>query len=167
MDWNFLTPLLGGALGAAFINGLVALYKLNRDNADEHEKWMRDNKQEAYARFISAVVEATLTQHPEEKAKEAQQKQTATLSEVRLVAPANVTAAAVALGGVSGRIFRLNVDRRQMMPDFDSNRESIEEIGKKVSAALREVPELTESFVSAARSDIRTEKTQKWAWRRK
>lgn len=52
MDWNFLTPLLGGALGAASINCVVALYKLRRDRQMEQSQWLRDAKQEAYANFF-------------------------------------------------------------------------------------------------------------------
>ncbi|MEW1821750.1 hypothetical protein AB0323_13340 [Arthrobacter sp. NPDC080031] len=49
---DFWIPLLGGALGAALINGIVALYKLKRDRQVEHSQWLRDAKQEAYANFF-------------------------------------------------------------------------------------------------------------------
>ncbi|WP_457950428.1 hypothetical protein ACTAQI_07550 [Pseudarthrobacter sp. alpha12b] len=154
---EFLLPLLGGALGAALINGIIALYKLNRDKSDEHDKWLRDNKQEAYARFISAVVEASLTLGPDDKALAAQQKAAVALSEIRLIGPANVRDAALVLTRLSGTMFRLASERRQMMPEFDANKSKIEEADMKMSAAIAELPDLTEAFVSAARLDIKTE----------
>jgi hypothetical protein len=52
---EFLLPLLGGALGAALINGIVAVYKLKRDRLTEHDQWLRDAKLEAYSDFLAAV----------------------------------------------------------------------------------------------------------------
>jgi len=162
MDWNFLTPLLGvGALGAAFINGTVALYKLKRDKADEHEKWMRDNKQEAYARFVSAVVEASLIRSPAEKAREAQQKAAAALSEVRLIGPPEVTEAAATLGRHSGKMFQLSTERDYLMPEFSANEVRIKQIGLEITSAVSKLPELTEAFVTVARRDIRTETVER------
>lgn len=55
---EFLLPLLGGALGAAAINGVVALYKLRHDVDLEHRQWSRNQRQETYFAFLSAVTDA-------------------------------------------------------------------------------------------------------------
>ena len=57
---EFLLPLLGGALGAALINGVVAFYKLRRDASVEHEQWLRDRQEIAYADLIDSTKAATL-----------------------------------------------------------------------------------------------------------
>ncbi len=57
---EFLLPLLGGALGAAVINGVVAFYKLRRDASVEHEQWLRDRQVTAYADLIDSTKAATL-----------------------------------------------------------------------------------------------------------
>lgn len=54
---DFWIPLLGGALGAALINGIVAVYKVQRDRAIEHEQWLRDQKLELYANFLDSYEE--------------------------------------------------------------------------------------------------------------
>lgn len=46
---DFLIPLLGGALGAALINGVFAYLKLNHDKLTEHEQWLRDKQLASYA----------------------------------------------------------------------------------------------------------------------
>jgi hypothetical protein len=52
---EFLLPLLGGALGAAVINGVLALYKLKKDKSDEHWQWLRNQRLDAYATFLEAT----------------------------------------------------------------------------------------------------------------
>jgi hypothetical protein len=49
---EFLLPLLGGALGAAFINGAIAVYKLKRDKNDEHSQWLRNQKLTSYVEYL-------------------------------------------------------------------------------------------------------------------
>jgi hypothetical protein len=49
---EFLLPLLGGALGAAVINGVLALYKLRKDKSDEHWQWLRNQRLDAYVAFL-------------------------------------------------------------------------------------------------------------------
>lgn len=49
---EFWLPLLGGAAGAAIINGLIALYKLRRDKNDEHSQWLRNQQLAAYVDFL-------------------------------------------------------------------------------------------------------------------
>lgn len=55
---EFLLPLLGGALGAALINGVLAVYKLRHDVDLEHRQWSRNQRQETYFAFLSAVTDA-------------------------------------------------------------------------------------------------------------
>ena len=46
---DFWIPLLGGALGAAIINGVFAFFKLKHDKLAEHGQWLRDQQLTAYA----------------------------------------------------------------------------------------------------------------------
>lgn len=50
---DFLIPLLGGALGAALINGVFGLYKIRRDAETEHVQWRRDQRQSEYTKFLT------------------------------------------------------------------------------------------------------------------
>lgn len=50
---EFWIPLLGGALGAAVINGILALYKLRRDKEEEYKQWTRNEKLKTYTEFLS------------------------------------------------------------------------------------------------------------------
>lgn len=56
MDFQiWLVPvlsLIGGAAGAAIINGAFGIKKLKADRRDEHQRWLRDKKQEAYVEFL-------------------------------------------------------------------------------------------------------------------
>jgi hypothetical protein len=47
-----LLSLVGGAAGAAIINGAFGIKKLKADRRDEHQRWLRDKKQEAYVEFF-------------------------------------------------------------------------------------------------------------------
>jgi hypothetical protein len=58
---QFWIPLLGGALGAAIINGLFSFYKIRHDAALEHGQWRRDLKFEAYKRFFESIHEFSVT----------------------------------------------------------------------------------------------------------
>jgi hypothetical protein len=57
---EFLLPLLGGALGAALINGLFAFFKMKHDKLTEHDQWLRGQQVAAYADLIDSVKEARL-----------------------------------------------------------------------------------------------------------
>lgn len=63
---EFLLPLLGGAVGAAIINGVVGYLRLKADRSDAdskwkreqqeaHETWTRNKKEEAYTEFLGEV----------------------------------------------------------------------------------------------------------------
>lgn len=47
-----ILSLIGGAAGAAIINGAFGIKKLKADRRDEHQRWLRDKKQEAYVEFF-------------------------------------------------------------------------------------------------------------------
>lgn len=56
MDWwLFWGPMLGSALGGAVITTAFAMWKHFQDRRDEHARWLRDEKHEAYIKFMSAV----------------------------------------------------------------------------------------------------------------
>lgn len=52
---DFFLPLLGGALGAAFVNGLFTWWKYTAEKKDAVLVWRRDQKTEAYAAFLLEV----------------------------------------------------------------------------------------------------------------
>ncbi|MEZ2389066.1 hypothetical protein AB6813_05850 [bacterium RCC_150] len=58
---DFWIPLLGGALGAALINGILALHKLRRDRLNEHEQWLRNEKIETYSQYLEIIRLGDLT----------------------------------------------------------------------------------------------------------
>lgn len=60
---EFLLPLLGGAFGAAVINGILALYKLGKDKSDEHWQWLRNQRLDAYVRFLETTDKLQRTFH--------------------------------------------------------------------------------------------------------
>lgn len=53
-----LLSLIGGAAGAAFINGWFGLHKMRRDRADEYDRWLRNEKVEVYSSFVDAALAA-------------------------------------------------------------------------------------------------------------
>src|SRR4051794_21326420 len=55
---DFWIPLLGGALGAALINGLFGWWKHSAERKAEHDKWLRGQRQEAYVSFMRGVSDA-------------------------------------------------------------------------------------------------------------
>jgi hypothetical protein len=52
---DFWIPLLGGALGAAIINGVFAFFKLKHDKRAEHDQWLRDHQLTAYADQVDST----------------------------------------------------------------------------------------------------------------
>lgn len=63
MDWNFLLPLLGGAVGAAIVNGAFAFFKQKSDVSLEHERWQRDQRRVEYGKYLQAVTDYTSVLH--------------------------------------------------------------------------------------------------------
>lgn len=51
-DW--LGPLLGGAIGAALINVVFGFWKHQADRKNQHRRWLRDKKLEAYVDFFES-----------------------------------------------------------------------------------------------------------------
>ncbi|MFF2297394.1 hypothetical protein [Arthrobacter sp. NPDC058127] len=56
---DFWIPLLGGALGAAIINGVFAYFRSKHDKLTEHGRWLRDQQATAYAALIDSTREAS------------------------------------------------------------------------------------------------------------
>lgn len=52
---EFWLPLVGGAVGAAVINGIFAFYKLRHDTALEHDQWRRGTKLDEYRAYLVAI----------------------------------------------------------------------------------------------------------------
>ncbi|MDQ0239190.1 hypothetical protein [Arthrobacter bambusae] len=50
--------LLGGAVGAACINWGFGVWKLKVDRTEEHDRWLRNEKVEAYSAYIDASLVA-------------------------------------------------------------------------------------------------------------
>lgn len=61
MDFQiWLVPLLslvGGATGAAIINNMFGIRKQKADRVEEHDRWLRNEKVEAYSGFVDAALE--------------------------------------------------------------------------------------------------------------
>ena len=58
MDVLWLVPifsLIGGAGGAAIINGAFGIKKLKADRVDEHQRWLRDQRQVAYVAVLDST----------------------------------------------------------------------------------------------------------------
>jgi hypothetical protein len=53
-----LFSLVGGATGAAIINNMFGIRKQKADRVEEHDRWLRNEKVEAYAGFVDAALEA-------------------------------------------------------------------------------------------------------------
>lgn len=53
-----LLSLLGGAAGAAIINNMFGIRKQKADRLEEHDRWLRNEKVEAYSGFVDAALEA-------------------------------------------------------------------------------------------------------------
>lgn len=56
-----LLSLIGGAAGAAVINGWFGIFKLKADRVDEYDRWLRNQKVEVYSAFIDAAFTAYQT----------------------------------------------------------------------------------------------------------
>lgn len=55
-DWLLpVLSLIGGAAGAAIINFGFGLWKLKADRKDEHSRWLRDQRQVAYADYLGST----------------------------------------------------------------------------------------------------------------
>lgn len=53
--WLPLFALLGGATGAAVINLGFGWWKVRADRRDEHSRWLRDQRQGAYADYLEST----------------------------------------------------------------------------------------------------------------
>ena len=170
MDENlrFVLTLGAGALGGAIVAGVFAMVGAWIANRREHKQWLRDSKQEAYAEFLSAIVEASTTLDPADEAKQAQRRATIALSQIRLVGNREVTAAAVTFGSHVNRMHKHSQDRRAMIGlDFSANEVRIKEATAKIAGAIQGISDLTETFVSSARRDMGSDVSYRFgqAWR--
>lgn len=150
--WPVAVPVLTGAFA------LLGSWLGSRlGKITEHEQWLRNSKQAAYAEYLSAIVEASSTLNPDVEAREAQRRATTALSQVRLIGANGVTSAAVSFSTHVNKMHRLSKVRREMIDlDFSANEAAIRAIGPKVKTAVDGIPALTEAFVHSARLDVGT-----------
>lgn len=89
-----ILSLVGGAAGAAIINGAFGIKKLKEDRRDEHQRWLRDKKQEAYVDFFeTSRVVLNLAFHDVSQSNQSQINDAANAvkgSPIRLLAPTEV-----------------------------------------------------------------------------
>lgn len=89
-----LLSLVGGAGGAAFINTAYGMKKQKQDRIDEHARWRRDRKLEAYVEFMESTrLVLNLAVHAESDADRRKLQSTALvlkMSPMKLLAPAEV-----------------------------------------------------------------------------
>lgn len=52
----FLTTLIAGAFGGGLVAGLFSIHNRIAAKNDEHEKWVRDQKLEAYSRYLDVTM---------------------------------------------------------------------------------------------------------------
>lgn len=154
---DFWIPLIGSALGGAVITSIFGFIKNRQDKAAEHSQWLRDTKQAAYAEFLSAIVQASSTLEPTAAAKESQRRSIIALSQIRLIAADEVTAAAVSLSTRVNEMHRLSQRRQPMYAEFSAHEAEIKEIGTKIAGAVQRIPGLTEDYVRSVRLDVGAE----------
>jgi uncharacterized membrane protein YccC len=157
MDENlkFVFTLGAGALGGAIVAGMFAMVGAWIANKREHKQWLRDSKQESYAEFLAAIVEASTTLDPAHEAKQAQRRVTIALSQIRLVGAKEVTAAAVTFGSHVNTMHKHSHDRREMIAlDFSANEAGIKAATANIADGIKRIPDLTEAFVGKARMDM-------------
>lgn len=53
-----VVSLIGGAGGASIVNTVYGMKKQKQDRIDEHARWLRDSKLEAYSEFFGSSYEA-------------------------------------------------------------------------------------------------------------
>ncbi|MBT2530967.1 hypothetical protein J7E83_02290 [Arthrobacter sp. ISL-48] len=92
--WMPLFALLGGAVGAAVINGFFGFKKQKSDRNEEHARWLRDKKQESYVEFFeTSRVVLNLVYHTESEKNRSRLTDAADVvkgSPIRLLAPREI-----------------------------------------------------------------------------
>lgn len=98
---NWLIPLLslvGGAGGAAIINTIYGMKKQKQDRIDEHARWLRDKRQEAYLDFFESTRRvlnlAVATKSGDDSGELDKSLDQVNGSPIRLLAPVEIQAAA-------------------------------------------------------------------------
>lgn len=155
---DFWIPLLGGALGAAIINGVFVFLKLRHDKLTEHEIWLRGTKQQAYTKFVSAVTAAVGNAYVADLAYP--QNAFVAFDEVKLVGPSEVIHTGKKITDQIVEIGRLTSAQRSMVPEPDANEDALHEIDVEVRKRISELGNLTRKFVSLARKDMGAETTE-------
>ena len=121
----------------------------------EHELWLRDTKQQAYAKFVSAVTAAA--SHAYSLAPSYARNALVAYDEVRLVGPREVRSAGKKVTDQILQIGRLISAKHSMVPEPDANADVLQQLAVEISAAIDELGRLTRVFVSLARKDTGAE----------
>ena len=125
--------------------------ELNR----EHELWLRDTKQHAYAKFVSAVTAAASNAYTIDPAYS--RNALVAFDEVRLVGPREVRKAGKKVTDQILEIGRLITAQFSMSPEQDANEDALRGLKVKISEAIEDLGKLTHEFVSLARKDTGAE----------
>lgn len=148
---DFWIPLLGGALGAALINGVLALYKLRHDVDLEHSQWSRNKRQDVYLGYMSAVADTSAALEEAFIARANGEEDSAAKADAALVVVEAMKAEVflVAHHGVIGGIVDMTSALYELRAAF---REAVDVDGWE--AAADKLSKATYRFVSLARVDL-------------
>ncbi|NSX37629.1 hypothetical protein HTS88_14650 [Pseudarthrobacter oxydans] len=121
----------------------------------EHRLWLRDTKQQAYAKFVSAATAAA--SHAYSLDPSYARNALVTFDEVRLVGPSEVRSAGKKVIDQILEIGRLISAKHSMDPEPDANAHVLQQLAEEISATIDELGRLIREFVSLARKDTGAE----------
>ncbi|MGN8131518.1 hypothetical protein [Paenarthrobacter sp. 22069] len=127
----------------------------HREVSREKELWLRDTKQQAYAKFVSAVTAAASNAYTIDPT--FARNALVAFDEVRLVAPREVRKAGKKLTDQIVKIGGLISTRFSTSPEPDANEDALRVLQADISQAIEELGRLTRVFVFLARQDTGAE----------
>lgn len=147
--WLLVVPVATGvfALGGSWLGAWLG-------RATEHKQWIRDNKQKAYTRFLSATTDAASNAFRADR-KYAEEVMLA-LDEVRLCGSAGVLKAAEKIKAQVLLNNRIAKDRPFMLTEPDANEEGLKRTERELSKGIVDLLKLGDTFTKEARKDTGT-----------
>ncbi|KQQ98423.1 hypothetical protein ASF72_18445 [Arthrobacter sp. Leaf141] len=143
---TFLPPLVGSALGGAFVAGGFGIYSNWTAKRHEHEKWLRDQRMEAYQHFADmqgVLVYALTADWAGEGSREDVVKAFGTAQgTLDIVAPGNVRKSATALSECTS-----NAAQEYLFGSLKRDED-------RLLAFISESKKLAEAFIQVARKDL-------------